>query len=164
MRLAGRLGAFREAGEALMPRGISRLDWSSDEVMRACLPAANGLFTARSLARMYAALAAGGSLDGVRLMSPRTVRRATAVQTTERDRVLKLRMSWRMGYHRVATTRGVPRAAFGHFGYGGSGGWACPEHRLAVALVVNAGAGTPLGDLRILQVSGAALAAASRSR
>jgi CubicO group peptidase (beta-lactamase class C family) len=64
----------------------------------------------------------------------------------------------------VFTTRGIPRAAFGHFGFGGSGAWACPKRQLAVALVVNSGMGTPFGDLRIARVSGAALASVERQR
>ena len=62
-----------------------------------------------------------------------------------------------LGYHGVATTRGFPEHAFGHFGFGGSGGWADPSQRLAVALVVNSGVGTPFGDLRIVRIGGAVL-------
>jgi hypothetical protein len=46
------------------------------------IPAVNGCFTARSLARMYAALAGGGVLDGERFLSVETLRRATEIQTT----------------------------------------------------------------------------------
>jgi CubicO group peptidase (beta-lactamase class C family) len=73
-------------------------------------------------------------------------------------------MRWRLGYHGVATTRGVPRRAFGHFGFGGSGAWADPSRRLAVGLIVNSGMGTPFGDLRILRVGGTALRCASTRR
>ncbi len=55
--------------DALAPRGISGFKFDSGEALRAALPALNGLFTARSLARMYAALAGGGELEGVRLIS-----------------------------------------------------------------------------------------------
>ncbi len=58
----------------------------------------------------------------------------------------------------------VPRHAFGHFGFGGSGGWADPSRDLAVALIVNSGMGTPFGDLRIARIGGAALAAANARR
>jgi CubicO group peptidase (beta-lactamase class C family) len=69
-------------------------------------------------------------------------------------------MRWRLGYHGVATSVGVPRRAFGHFGFGGSGAWADPSRELAVALVVNSGMGTPLGDLRTARISGEALSCA----
>ena len=35
----------------------------------ACIPSANGVFTARSLAKLYAVLANGGELNGVRILS-----------------------------------------------------------------------------------------------
>ena len=37
--------------------------------------------------------------------------------------------------------------------FGGSGGFADPEHDLALAMVCNRGQGTPIGDLRILRLS-----------
>lgn len=145
--------------DALAPRGIGSFDFSAPETLRASIPAANGLFTARSLARTYAALAAGGTIDGVRLLSPATVARATEIQSRAAGRVvIPFDMRWRLGYHGVLTTRGVPRQAFGHFGFGGSGAWADPRRDLAVALIVNSGLGTPFGDLRIARIGGAALA------
>ncbi len=153
LRLVGHPFEVRRVEEALAPRGIARLDFSSPEVLRACIPSANGLFTARSLARMYAALACDGSLDGVRLVRPETVRRATEVQVHGFDQVIVFKMRWRLGYHRIGTFRGVPRLAFGHFGWGGSGAWADPARRLALGYVVNAGSGTPIGDLRILRLN-----------
>jgi CubicO group peptidase (beta-lactamase class C family) len=149
--------------DALAPRGIGAFDFGAEETLRAVIPAANGLFTARSLARMYAALAGGGAIDGVRLLSPETLARATAVQAPVAGRVvIPFDMRWRLGYHGVLTSRGVPRHAFGHFGFGGSGAWADPRRDLAVALIVNSGLGTPFGDLRIARVGGAALAGADR--
>lgn len=164
LRLIGHPVDFERAAAALAPRGISSFDFSSDEVLAACIPAANGLFTARSLARLYATLAAGGTLDGVRLLSPATVARATEIQSHGYDQVTIFRMRWRLGYHRVGTLRGVPPRAFGHFGWGGSGAWADPDHQLALGFVVNTGRGTPIGDLRILRLGTAALAGARRAR
>jgi CubicO group peptidase (beta-lactamase class C family) len=151
--------------DALAPRGMSSFDFGCAETLRVAIPAANGLFTARSLAKMYAALAGGGEIDGVRLLSPQTLARATEIQTAPDSRaVIPFDMRWRLGYHGVATTRGVPRRAFGHFGFGGSGAWADPHRGLAVALIVNSGMGTPFGDFRILRISGAVLDCLSRSR
>jgi CubicO group peptidase (beta-lactamase class C family) len=78
--------------------------------------------------------------------------------------VIPFDMRWRLGYHGVLTARGVPRRAFGHFGFGGSGAWADPRRDLAVALIVNSGLGTPFGDMRILRIGGAALACADERR
>jgi CubicO group peptidase (beta-lactamase class C family) len=158
MRMFGVRFDFDSIFDALAPRGIRGFDFNSAETLRASIPAANGLFTARSLARMYAALAEGGELDGVRLLSRRTLAHATKIQDRAAGRaVIPFDMGWRLGYHGVATTRGIPKSAFGHFGLGGSGAWADPRRRLAVALIVNSGIGTPFGDLRILRVGGAAL-------
>jgi CubicO group peptidase (beta-lactamase class C family) len=148
--------------DALAPRGIDSFDFGSEATLRAAIPAANGLFTARSLAKMYAALAGGGRIGGVRLLSRRTLTRATRVQDPTHSRVvIPWDMRWRLGYHGVATLRGIPRRAFGHFGFGGSGAWADPVRNLSVALIVNSGLGTPFGDLRILRISGAVLACAN---
>jgi CubicO group peptidase (beta-lactamase class C family) len=151
--------------DALAPRGISTFDFGAHESLQAAIPAACGLFTARALARMYALLAEGGALDGRRLLSGETVELAIEPQrATPRRAVIPFDMRWRLGYHGVATSRGVPRRAFGHFGFGGSGAWADPNRGLAVALIVNSGMGTPFGDLRIVRISGAALACANRLR
>jgi CubicO group peptidase (beta-lactamase class C family) len=151
--------------DALAPRGIAAFDFGAEATLQAAIPAANGLFTARSLARMYAALSCGGALDGVRLLSRETLARATEVQPTTPARVvIPFEMRWRLGYHGVFTTHGVPRHAFGHFGFGGSGGWADPSRELAVGLIVNSGMGTPFGDLRIARIGSAAIACANRLR
>ncbi len=149
--------------DALAPRGITAFDFSADETLQAAIPAANGLFTARSLAKMYAALAGGGSLDGVQFLSPETLRRATELQapTSGARLVIPFDMRWRLGYHGVFTTRGIPRCGFGHFGFGGSGAWADPKRELAVGFIVNSGLGTPFGDSRTIRISGAALGAAN---
>ncbi len=138
--------------------GINKWDFSSPEVLAACIPAANGVFAARDLARFYATLANGGSLDGVRLLSKETLREATEVHTSRPDGILVLPMRWRLGFHGVFSTRGIIRNAFGHAGYNGSGGWASPNHNAAFAFTVNAGTGTPVGDLRMMRLTSVALA------
>jgi CubicO group peptidase (beta-lactamase class C family) len=151
------------ARAALLPRGIGRLDFSSPEVVQACIPAANGVFTARSLARMYACLANGGELDGVRLLSRSTIEHAAKIQNRRLDHVLIVPLRWRLGYHMVGTSRGISRHAFGHFGYGGSGAWAHPRRNLSFAMTVNSGQGTPMGDLRMVSMSGLMLGCAKRA-
>jgi len=151
--------------DSFAPRGIHAFDFSSKATLRATIPAANGLFTARSLARMYAALANGGELDGVRILSQDTLKRATQRQRPTRyTSVIPFDMGWRLGYHSVLTSRGLPRRAFGHFGLGGSGAWGDPQRNLSVALIVNSGVGSPLGDFRIIRSGGVALSCARSSR
>jgi CubicO group peptidase (beta-lactamase class C family) len=118
----------------------------------------NGLFSARDLARFYGTLAEGGALDGVRLLSQRTLSEATRQHRRGPDGVLVLPMGWRLGYHAVATRTGVLKGAFGHFGYGGSGAWASPDDRVALGFTVNAGTGTPVGDFRVMKLNSVALA------
>jgi CubicO group peptidase (beta-lactamase class C family) len=135
------------------------------------IPAANGVFTARSLARMYAALATPDDFDGPPLVSAETMREATRIQTTGdgrtgdkvgRDAAVMLNMRWRLGYHLIGTTSGVLPRAFGHFGFGGSGAWGDPDSGLAVAMILNQVGGTPFGDTKMLRIGGAAVRAAKR--
>lgn len=153
----------RRLVNALVPRGFEDVLVGTD-IMDAAVPAANGFFTARSLGRMYAMLAGGGSIDGVRILSPATVAAAATVQSHGPDLVLVMPMDWRLGYHRVFTTRGGVGTAFGHFGFGGSGGWADPARDLSVAYVCNRGSGTPIGDLRIAELGAAAIRCADQRR
>lgn len=148
----------RRVLNALVPRGME--DFLYDpELLDVAVPAVNGHFSARSLARMYAMISGHGEIDGVRLLSPEIVAEMGQVQHRGRDLVLVAPMHWRLGYHRVLTTRGPVNSAFGHFGFGGSGAWADPSRDLAVAMVCNRGTGTPIGDFRLLQLGTAALQA-----
>jgi CubicO group peptidase (beta-lactamase class C family) len=119
---------------ALVPRGIEDVMLAGD-IMDASVPAANGFFTARSLARLYAMIAGGGQIDGVRLLSRDTVDQMSRIRVRRRDLVLVIPMWWRLGYHFVGTTCGIVDEAFGHFGFGGSGGWTDPSRDLAMAMV-----------------------------
>ena len=149
--------------DALLPPGVDTFEWDVPETLAASIPAANGLFTARSLAKLYAVLAAGGQWQGRRLLSEATLARATEVQTRRMDLVVPFPMHWRLGYHRAVTIRGTPPRGFGHYGFGGSGAWADPDRQLAVALVLNSGIGTPFGDLRTALIGGVALQCAVRA-
>jgi CubicO group peptidase (beta-lactamase class C family) len=159
-RRALRYARLRPAIDAFMVPESDRL-YASSAVLDSAIPAINGCFTARSLARMYAALAGGGVLDGERFLSVETLRRATEIHTTGFDIVVGFPMRWRLGYHLAATTRGIIPNGFGHFGFGGSGAWADPDNDLAVAFVCNRVAGTPFGDTRFLRIGTQARAAAS---
>ena len=162
LRSVGLRVDLRQTVAALMPAGINELDVNSEAFARASIPSHNGMFTARSLARLYGALAGQGRLGAVRLLSQKTFERATQVQNRTFDRVVPAPMHWRLGYHRVVLFPRRAARAFGHFGYGGSGAWADPDRNLALALVVNRGAGSPFGDRRIASVSRIAARCADR--
>ncbi|MDG2305684.1 MAG: serine hydrolase [Candidatus Binatia bacterium] len=151
-----------ESLEALIPPGMDELSFNDEAFRAASIPAANGMFTARSLARMYACLAQGGELDGIRLLSHDAIRQASEEQNRGAGRVIPISMRWRLGYHRVFAVLARVPAGFGHFGFGGSGAWADPQRQLSVALTVNSGVGTPFGDSRIARIGGAAVRAADR--
>jgi CubicO group peptidase (beta-lactamase class C family) len=151
-----------EVASAMVPRGMDEIDFNSESFAAVPIPSANGMFTARSLAKLYAILANGGEWEGQRLISRATLRRAAEVQNRGIGRVIPFPMHWRLGYHRVPTLRvKVPRG-FGHFGFGGSGGWADPDRNLSVAMVLNSGTGTPFGDVRMVRIGSAAARCADR--
>lgn len=152
----------RRMVNALAPRGMEDV-MAGPEVMDASIPAANGFFTARALASLYAVYAGGGELDGVRLFSPDRVRQIGEEQNNRRDLVLVMPMRWRLGYHRVLGNYDESPNGFGHFGLGGSGAWVDPTRGLAVAMVCNRGTGTPVGDVRLMRLSKVALQSADQT-
>ncbi len=145
---------------ALLPRGMEDVV-VSPEIMDASIPAANGFFTARSLAAMYAVYAEGGTLQGHTMFSPESVARIGEEQNSRRDIVLVMPMRWRLGYHSVLGGGRAAKAAFGHYGFGGSGAWADPSSGLSMAMTCNRGGGTPVGDARVVSLSRAVLGAAA---
>jgi len=138
----------------LAPRYLKEL-FSHPAFWRACLPAMNGVATARSLAKMYAALSLGGDFGGVRLVSGEVIRKATEVQTKRADEVVLYPLHWKLGYHRAdAFVMDVPDA-FGHFGLGGAGGWANPQQELAFAFVHSGFPLTFIGQTRTVMMTAA---------
>ncbi|WP_308124233.1 serine hydrolase domain-containing protein [Mycolicibacterium xanthum] len=137
---------------AALSRGIEDVV-ADPRLLDAAVPAMNGHFDAVSLGAMYAMLAGGGQLGGVRILSEETVRKASTIQNSQRDRIIVMTMQWRLGYHRLPLVHKQLPRAYGHFGFAGSGAFADPEHNLALAMVCNRGQGTPFGDLRILRLS-----------
>jgi len=127
------------------------------------MPSVNGLLSAHSLAKLYAIIANDGEVEGVRLLSPETVAALSQVQTRAHDVVIGLRMNWRMGYHRAGAQGYRGDSAFGHYGFGGTGGWADPATGLSFGFVTNelkliqAPVG---GDRRIFRLAGLVLRSA----
>ncbi len=162
-QVLGRIPQLVRMAQALAPKGVGKFDFSSHEAVQASIPGAGGVFTARSLAKLYAALANGGELNGVRIMKRETIEKAAIIQVNKMDRVIPFNMQWRMGYHMAGTTKGIPHGAFGHYGFGGSGAFAHPKRNLAAALILNGGVGTHmLADLRMPRIGGAVLDSAMK--
>jgi CubicO group peptidase (beta-lactamase class C family) len=99
------------------------------------LPSANGVITARALARMYGAIANRGEIDGRRYLSPERVALLTGRRDLRPDRNLVVPLAFHLGYHGLPIPGLLP--GFGHVGLGGSFGWAIPDSRLAFAMVHN---------------------------
>ena len=134
--------------DAMIPKGMSKFNMFSDAGLKAIIPAANGVFSAASLARIYAMLAQGGRFEDQQLISDEVFQRLSQVQYTKRDRVMPLPMYWRLGYHRVLSL-GKSSKGFGHIGFNGSGAWCDPERGLSFAYTHNFPTGSITGDYRL---------------
>jgi CubicO group peptidase (beta-lactamase class C family) len=106
-------------------------------IWRSVLPAASGIGTARDLAKVYAALALGGEMDGVKLVSEEGLRHCTTPTTRqgEIDQTIRLPMRWGTGWHMGGYGRGGSIRTFGHGGRGGQVGFADPDRQLAFGFV-----------------------------
>jgi CubicO group peptidase (beta-lactamase class C family) len=142
----------------LVSRGITpRRMWrylGDPDFYKATIPAVNGTFDARSLAKMYAMLANMGEFEGKRYIDEDVVEKAREVQTTRFDKVTIYPLHWRLGYHRADAITEKHPEAFGHYGFGGAGGWANPEEKLAFGLVHNGNPMSVLGQVRCVAMTG----------
>jgi len=95
------------------------------------------------VARLYSALAGTGVLDGVRVLSPEIIARASEEQVYGEDIVLQRPTRFGLGFQLSMAERrlGPSPRAFGHFGAGGSLGFADPDSRLAFGYAMNQGRG-----------------------
>jgi CubicO group peptidase (beta-lactamase class C family) len=100
------------------------------------IPAANGVTTARGLAKMFAAIANGGRIDGTQFLSETLVAGLTGKPSLFPDRNLFVPLSFHLGYHSVPFPPGF-MPGFGHAGLAGSVGWADPSTGLSFGFVHN---------------------------
>jgi len=100
------------------------------------MPAANGITSAASLARLYAATF--GEVDGVRLLSDRTMNDARRPQSEGPDRVLVTETRLASGFFLdCIQCPMLGPDSYGHAGMGGSLGFADPEAGIAFGYVMN---------------------------
>jgi CubicO group peptidase (beta-lactamase class C family) len=110
-------------------------EFNRDDVRRACIPSSGLITNARSLARHYALLAEGGTLDGVRLLSAARIAEASTIQTHELDALWNVRVKRGLGYRLGDDTGpGAGPRALGHVG-AAMFGYADPERRIAIAFL-----------------------------
>jgi|SRR6516165_8833199 CubicO group peptidase (beta-lactamase class C family) len=115
----------------LQPTDVNR-----SEVQAAELPAANGIASARSLAKMFAAMI--GPIDGVHLLSREAMDQARLERWRGFDLVMGIENA--VGLSFLLPTEWCPLGGVGSFGtagFGGSRAWANPELELAFAYTPN---------------------------
>ena len=118
------------------------------------MPAANGITTARSLARMYAATVS--DVDGIRLIDDERVATASAEAVNGSDACLVLPTRFGMGFMLDGEFAPMLSASsFGHAGAGGSLGYADPDAKVGYGYVMNQMAGGIAGDPRTVALNDA---------
>ena len=116
--------------------------WNTRRLHEVELPSSNGIVSASSLSRMYAAVVGPVSgADGTTVgpvLHPTIVAAATEVQSSGADRVIMVDTTFGLGYMLGSSmSPGCPPAAFGHPGAGGSLAFADPVADLGFAYVPN---------------------------
>ncbi len=106
------------------------------------VPSGNIVASANELSRFYQILLNGGTLDGVRIMEERTVRRArqeTAYLEMDFTLMLPVRygVGLMLGSDLISPFGPDTSRAFGHLGFINIISWADPERDLAVALLTS---------------------------
>jgi len=129
-----RLGYFNPPGFS----GIGVVN--SDRWRAAEVPSTNLHATARGVARVYAALAAGGTFEGAVVVDTDVLAEAVRVQSQGWCPVLEREVSFGLGFQPTRPDRsfGPNPGSFGHFGTGGALGFADPGAHLAFGYVMNA--------------------------
>jgi CubicO group peptidase (beta-lactamase class C family) len=120
--------AFENPPGLLDPAIVNSPAWRAAEI-----PAVNGHTTARSLARLYSALALGGELDGVRILSREMLEEALRVQAEGPDEVFGIPVSFGLGWRLDGGT--FECADFAYGGIGGTVAYGNQSRRLAFAFV-----------------------------
>ncbi|WP_144922210.1 serine hydrolase domain-containing protein [Halorubrum salsamenti] len=134
----------RDPGEGLgIPASESADAFNTEAVRRAVIPAANGIGTARDMARFYACMANGGELDGTRLLDEETVAEATRTHAeTDADGTLSRSARYALGFWTGGLANNMfgsfsRERMFGHAGLGSIFGWGDPELNVGFAYVTN---------------------------
>jgi CubicO group peptidase (beta-lactamase class C family) len=133
-----RFNAYRNPPEISGTGVVNTRTWRTAE-----MPSTNGHGNARGVARLYAALAGDGALDGVHILSPEIIAKAITEQVYADDVVLQRPTRFGLGFQLTQPERrlGPNPRTFGHFGAGGSLGFADPDARVAFGYAMNQGRG-----------------------
>jgi CubicO group peptidase (beta-lactamase class C family) len=138
------------AARTLLSCALTGAEPNTRQWRAAEIPAAGGTGNARAVARVHSAIANGGTVDGVTLMSPEGVERIFVEQCHDVDRVLGMKMRLGTGFglmNEFVPLSQNPRSCF----WGGWGGSICVidvDAEMSVAYVMNRMADGLVGDLR----------------
>jgi CubicO group peptidase (beta-lactamase class C family) len=125
-----------------VPRGVNAFDgdYNRDDVRAIEIPSANGIGTARAVARLYGAAATGGAELGLTTqVREQLMAEPTPPSRGLRDRVMNVDIQYSLGFCRpVPLCRfGSSDNAYGTPGFGGSFGFADPDTGTGFAYVMN---------------------------
>ena len=125
---------FNNPATAMKLGAVNSRAWRGAEI-----PAANGHTNARALARLYGALACGGEVDGVRVLSRDGVARSYTEESFGKDEVLLITTRFTTGFMLTKPDDpfGPNPHSFGHPGAGGSLGIADPDAKIGFGYVMN---------------------------
>jgi CubicO group peptidase (beta-lactamase class C family) len=114
---------------------VNTTEWRATQV-----PSTNLHASARGVARLYAALVAGGALDGVTVLDADVLVEATTPQSEGWCPFLDREVTFGLGFQPTRPDRpfGPNPGSYGHFGTGGALGFADPVAGLAFGYVMNA--------------------------
>ena len=131
-----RFNAYRNPPEVSGTGVVNTHAWRTAEV-----PSTNGHGNARAVARLYSALAGDGTLDGERVLAPALIAEACRAHVHGDDIVLQRPTRFGLGFQLTMAERplGPSPRAFGHFGAGGSLGFADPDAHVAFGYAMNQG-------------------------
>jgi len=130
---------------AINPADTKTRAWRGAEI-----PAINGQGNARSVARITAAVACGGELDGVRLLSLDTIEKALDEQSYGTDLVLMVPIRFGLGFGLQTKEAPIgPNPRVLHWGgWGGSVSIMDLDAKVSIAYVMNKMVSTLTGDPR----------------
>jgi CubicO group peptidase (beta-lactamase class C family) len=134
-----RIASLYDAREGkLIPAGYQLL--GPAENARYPIPAGGLYSTGADLARLYQTMLCGGQFQGARILTEKSVREMTRVQTGELTAGFTSGMGFGLGWAVVRQPQGITEmlssGTFGHGGAFGTQGWIDPEQDLFVVLLI----------------------------
>jgi len=125
---------FLNPSNGLRSEVINSRGWRAAEI-----PAANGHTTARALASLYGALACGGEIEGIRIMTPEQIANCYHQESYGTDEVLMITTRFSTGFMLTQPNDkwGPNPHTFGHPGAGGSLGFADPVANVGFGYTMN---------------------------